>query len=395
MGLIWRSILRSRGHARLVLRDSLYLPARPRPRQQHLAAAIGWLCRSQDESGGLRGWYDVLADWSAPYPEVSGYAVPTLIRVGRFDEARRVLDWLLTTQMDDGAFPAGLAGEPTPKPAVFNTGQVLQGLAEGYRCFDDRRYFEAAVRAADWLTTVQDSDGAWRRSAYNGVAHAYYTRVAWPLADFGRLADREPYIRAAAANGDWVVSQRSANGWFSNMEMIPGTLPTLHAVAYTLEGLWRLGEVLEEERFLDSTLPAVERLLHQAETTGLAPEYGDGYRRHGRYLCLTGCAQMCVVWLAVYRRTEDARFLSVAMKVLDLLCRIQDLDNPALPIHGGLRGSYPINGQYMPLRIINWGTKFFIDALLDEQECLRSASRVQPPLRSPASGWPAWPAAAS
>ena len=47
-----------------------------------------------------------------------------------------------------------------------------------------------------------------------------------------------------------------------------------------------------------------------------------------------------------------------------------EIDRASPGMHGGLRGSYPITGGYMTLRAINWGTKFFIDALLDERECL-------------------------
>ena len=41
-----------------------------------------------------------------PYPEVTGYFVPTLYDWGEREMARTCIRWLLSIQMPDGAFPA-------------------------------------------------------------------------------------------------------------------------------------------------------------------------------------------------------------------------------------------------------------------------------------------------
>jgi len=381
--LLWWMRKRPEGHLRLVGRNLLYAAGSIKPREAYVQAGVDWLLRSQAPEGGLRGWYDMLNGWGATYPEVSGYAVPTLTRIGRVLEARRVLDWLVGLQFEDGAFPGGLTGDSEQRRSVFNTGQILQGLADGWRVFREERYLEAGHRAAQWLTRVQDADGAWRQFSYNQIPHTYYARVAWILADFDAA-----YQESAVSFGDWAMRQQDADGWFNCMEMIPGTPASLHAIAYTLEGMWRLGGMIGVSRFRESVVPFAEKLMHHMETHSLAGEYDRGYRRARGYICLTGLAQTCIVWIAAYGYTRDLRYLNVAIKGLDYICSVLDLDNPCPDLRGGLPGSYPLTGDYMPLRIINWGTKFFLDALLDEKECLSSASRNQPLHRSHSSGSP-------
>lgn len=370
LNCILRSLRLARGVRGIMIRDCLGLSGRHKVQGDHLSASIAWLKRSQEPGGGLRGWYDLFGGWSPPYPEITGYAVPTFLRAGCIDEARRCLDWLLTVQMDDGSFPGGVwTGRPQRK-AVFNTGQILQGLDYGYRHFREQKYLDAAIRAADWLCHMQDDDGAWRKHAYNDTAHSYYTRVSWPLAEFGRQVGENRHVDAAARHRDWAKTQWRDDGWIEAMEMHPGRPAVLHPIAYTLEGMWNLGLIAGEKPCLQVVERSAEVLRQHAMTDGLAGEYTEGFRQAGDYLCLTGCAQMCIVWLAIYRHRRDTRFLDVAVRVLDRMRGLQDLTNPAPEIHGGIRGSYPLTGAYMQNCIVNWGAKFFVDALLDERECL-------------------------
>jgi hypothetical protein len=64
----------------------------------------------------------------------------------------------------------------------------------------------------------------------------------------------------------------------------------------------------------------------------------------------------------------NAELRDAAARATSILIDLQDLDNPSLPLRGGLRGSYPITGDYMPWCVTNWGTKFFVDALLFQQQ---------------------------
>ena len=165
----------------------------------HLEGAMEWIRRAARIEGdrGVPARYTLAGGWLPPYPETTGYIVPTLFAYGaRTGDLRysdlgvRLAEWLLSVQLEEGAFPGGhLVG--TPPPVVFNTGQILIGLLAAFRRTGEERFLESALRAGRWLASVQDEDGAWRRCTYRDRAHAYHTRVAWPLADLGLLAGEE------------------------------------------------------------------------------------------------------------------------------------------------------------------------------------------------------------
>src|SRR4029077_21260739 len=66
-----------------------------------------------------------------PYPEVTGYFVPTLYNWGEQELARTCTRWLLSIQLPEGAFPA-----PDGVPYTFDTGQVVRGLCAALHDID-------------------------------------------------------------------------------------------------------------------------------------------------------------------------------------------------------------------------------------------------------------------
>jgi hypothetical protein len=57
------------------------------------------------------------------------------------------------------------------------------------------------------------------------------------------------------------------------------------------------------------------------------------------------------------------RFANAAFKAIDEVKRAQSLDSRSEGIRGGVPGSAPIGGAYIPSAFPNWAAKFFIDAL--------------------------------
>ena len=80
---------------------------------------------------------------------------------------------------------------------------------------------------------------------------------------------------------------------------------------------------------------------------------------------------MALIWFRLYARDGDPRLLNAALKALEQVKRAQSIHNPDPGIRGGIPGSDPIWGDYIPNRIPNWAAKFFIDALLEKERILR------------------------
>ena len=59
-----------------------------------------------------------------PYPEVTGYYIPTLLSWGEVDRAIAYGRWLLSCQHEQGCW-----GDPNVnEPYAFDTGQIIKGL---------------------------------------------------------------------------------------------------------------------------------------------------------------------------------------------------------------------------------------------------------------------------
>ena len=56
-----------------------------------------------------------------------------------------------------------------------------------------------------------------------------------------------------------------------------------------------------------------------------------------------------------------------AMRANRFNMSIQDLETSDLNVRGALKGSHPVNQEYMTYRYPNWATKFFMDGLMLEQ----------------------------
>jgi hypothetical protein len=176
-------------------------------------AAVDWLVVSweQCDRTGSAAHYSPLFGWSAPYPETTGYIIPTLWRAAdRFAEPRyaaaaeEMTRWLLTLQAREGWFPGGVWNpDRIPRPSMFNTGQILFGLLEAARRTDDWGFRSGAERAAAWLAREQDADGRWRRHAYRDGYSPSYAHVC------GRTVRCEAISRDSRIDGHRCRSART------------------------------------------------------------------------------------------------------------------------------------------------------------------------------------------
>lgn len=379
-------------HARLLLRD-LADPRSGRPSRwaddEHLHAALGWLARAQDASsdGGVAGRYSLTAGWSSSYPETTGYIVPTLLAAasepgcgGFHERAERAIGFLLRLQLPDGGFPGGEVAENTTRPSVFNTAQILSGLVAWYRATGDPRSAEGAGRAATWLVAQQDDDGAWRRHVYNDTATTYTAHASCWLAEAGLVFEERPFQDAARRHVEWVLSHVDRETGWVDLAGFDATqhgerLAFTHTIAYTLWGILMVAELLD----LPAGVRAVRRAGRAAAdligATGWLPGVLD-WRWHGRsdFACVTGTAQMALVWLRLHGRDEDTGFLEAALRAIDSAKGAQVMLRGIGNAAGAIPGSHPLWGAYLPLTYPNWATKYFADALFAKRAALSRAN---------------------
>ena len=355
--------------------------------KDYTRATVEWILEAQRATpdDGVAHSYSILeSKWKPSYPETTGYIICSLLRAANLgvydrgvlrDAAARMGNWLTRVQLPGGAFPGGHVGYKDPKPAVFNTGQILKGLTDLIREGLDVAggFSKAAHRAAQWLIDVQDSDGGWRRNLSDltsGDEFLYNVRTAWALGRYGRFIENEHAITSATKNAERVVSLQEANGWFPWMGSIRGEHPLLHMVSYTINGLCEIGALLNREEFILSALKAAEKLrtLQDPSTGTLPGQLATGFIPSVRWTNTTANAQVAIIWFRLAELTSENGWRQAASRINDFNRTIQDLDmgsnNPGR--RGGLRGSIPGNRGYGACLYMNWTQKFHLDALLAE-----------------------------
>lgn len=342
--------------------------------------AIAWLCRAQDYSttsdGGVARHFSLVHGWGPSYPETTGYIVPSVLAfashtgdAGLASRAKRMLDWLLSIQFRNGAFQGGIIGAQPLVPVIFNTGQILLGLAAGAKEFGEP-YRSSMIRAADWLVDTQDSDGCWRKypSPFAAAGEKTYdTHVAWGLLEAARVAPEKRYERAALANVEWALTHQRPNGWFSNCCLTDPIKPLTHTLGYALRGVVEAFRFSQEERFLVAARRAADGLLTALGEDGFLPgQLSSEWKPAARWACLTGTVQIASCWLLLFQATAETRYKKAAQSANRYVRRTQNIQGRP-EVRGAIKGSFPVDGEYGENQYLNWAAKFFIDSNFLEQ----------------------------
>lgn len=375
-------IRRKISHIQIILKHQFGLKEKENDNNKHLVNCINWLCRAQDESrsGGVSGGYSLEKSWLPPYPETTGYIIPTFIKYSEFtkdaqflNRAIQMADWELKIQLDNGAVRGGMG--ISEYPIVFNTGQVILGWVSIYEKTNIQKYLSAAIKAADWLLSVQDEDGCWRKFTYMNIVHSYNSRVAWSLLKVYEHSYNEIYKNSALKNIKWALSRVEENGWIQNMSFFSDDQPFTHTIAYTLRGLHESSYYFDNElkeqiqNIVFNALVNITKSFRKNNKNSLfiPAKYNNQWQgAENHYSCLTGNAQLGILFHKYYPIFNDQRFSYIYQEILESLKTVQNLSIKNTGIQGGIPGSYPIWGKYMKYIYPNWAVKFFADLLLLE-----------------------------
>jgi hypothetical protein len=376
--------------ARLAIRGRLTRALRHGPAPDTISAAstalLAWLRRAFVAGGGdaAAASYGMVAGWAAPYPEVTGYSIPTLLRyAGRSgdgtlaDLARRAGHWLARTRLESGAICKKQWHPGNTTPSVFNTGQVIDGwCALATERDADPIWRALACESGAWLLHQQERDGSWQRGAYNEVPHTYYTRVAGPLARLAVLVGDVRFAEAAHRQVAWTLCHQDADGWVHRAGFTRTEAPTTHTIAYVLEGLLSVGTLLDAPRYLEAADRAALALRRAFERlTYLPGRFDTGWRPAAAWRCVTGDAQMGLVWARLARAAGDTAYHEAAMRIADQVRCSIELRPDWLEVSGAIPGSVPRSGNYDPYAFPTHAAKFALD-LIDALVPPSSSGRV-------------------
>lgn len=345
--------------------------------------ALQWLFRGQDatpDDGVSMGYFPVsshAAPWRPSYPETTGYIIVTLLNYGKLFQDTQAIDrgwamgrWEVQVQMESGAVQGGvLVPANERKPAVFNTGMVLQGWVALLEHRWDDSLAQAAIRAADFLLADQAEDGHFRTHGpfvEQDRIKTYNVLCAWPLLRLGHLLNHNGYRDAALRSAQAAMAMQRNNGWFDHNDLTRPEIPLTHTLGYTLQGLLEVGNITEDAAMIAAVAQGLEPILAQVDRWGfLHGRFDDQWRPGSFSSCLTGSAQIAIVAYRLYQMTGKVTYRNAADKIVNFLKGLQNITTEHPGIRGALAGSYPMFlGSYMTAGYPNWATKYFLDALM-------------------------------
>ena len=279
-----------------------------------------------------------------------------------------MLDWLVSIQFPDGGYQGGMIDSQPAVPVIFNTGQILLGLASGVDEFG--QYRDAMCRAADWLVKTQEPDGCWRKHPTPFAApgeKTYDTHVAWGLLEAARIEPHKPYAEAALANVQWALRSQRDNGWFDKCCLGNPSQPLTHTLGYALRGIIEAYRFTNDTTFLQASQRTADGLLTAMHDDGFLPgRLYPNWDAAVPWACLTGTAQTAHCWLMLYQITGEVRYREAGYAANRYVRRTVKINGPSAT-RGAIKGSFPIDGKYCTYQYPNWACKFFIDSSMLEQ----------------------------
>jgi hypothetical protein len=342
--------------------------------EEHVRLAMEWLCRAHAKTrgNGVSEGYHLYHGWLPAYPETTGYIIETFCayaeRTSDYhyrDAAIAMADWLVSIQDADGALPDSYF----KKKMVFDTGQVVFGLVEAFKKTELNKFKQAAIKAADWVIAQQEVDGSWKRHAAHEIPHSYYSRVAWSLLKVHEITSADRYSESCRHNIEWCLGQQLSNGWFQKAAFTRNNQyrPFTHTIAYTIRGILEAGIYLKESRYISAAKLALDNIALQIKDSGfIAGTFDQGWKGDRRYSCLTGNAQLSISYLTLAKLLGSMDYYQRARTINKYVKSKQNCSTGNLDIRGAIAGSSPIWGDYIHFTYPNWAAKFFVDALLLE-----------------------------
>jgi uncharacterized protein YyaL (SSP411 family) len=344
-------------------------------RHDHINEAIGWLKRAQDAGAdrGVSYGTPFGHDFDVSYPETTGYICQTFVEQSQLTGDRDLLeraikmgDWEISIQLPEGAVMGGKVNDE-PAPAVFNTGMVLLGWNSLFHATGEVRFAEAARRASDWLVSLQEPDGRWLRgNSKFALADStlYNVKAAWGLCEAGAVLNEDRFVEAEIRNAEYCLARQMPNGWLPDCCLSDPQRPLLHTLAYSMQGLIGIGKVTGRSDFIHGAGRLADAQMRIMRADGYIPgRQTANFSPAANWCCLTGSAQTSIVWSELFRLSQDRRYIHAARSVNRYLMARHDIRNPDPRLRGGVPGSWPVWGDYGPFQVLNWATKFFVDAL--------------------------------
>lgn len=296
--------------------------------------AIKWIKNNTIEGKGIINNTKL----KKPYPEVTGYFIPTLIQWGYKDMAVSYAQWLCTIQKSNGAW----YDTEDIAAYIFDTAQILKGLCSVYKYYPNKEELKnATIKGCEWILSNMTEEGQLKSNIENAwgdgktFSELIHTYCLSPLVSAAELYDRPDFeFKAKKILHYYTINYRDDVLNFGLLS---------HFYAYIMEAMLDMGE----NKLVKN---AMDNIAQIQKENGAVPAYNNV-----EWVCSTGLFQLSIVWF----RLGD---FEKGNKAFEYACKLQNES-------GGWYGSYLSENNnnetntYFPDAEISWAVKYFLDAL--------------------------------
>ena len=333
---------------------------------------LNWVWQSIKPSpheGGSAAYYSLLSGWAAPYPETTGYLIPSLYDYGRALNdsqwtalANNLAHWICTLQLENGAFPGSIRNK---EPLVFDTGMILLGLLAAWEQSQEQHYLQAMEHAVQWMSSCMEPEGYWKQYCFTpGFVPAYHSRIVWALLEANKALQSDELQRLCKKAHSFHLKFFNYKYGIRDAGFFHGEPATTHTLAYTLRGVLESGQILSDLEAIEKAAFSGHTLIGFLKAKGkLAGAYDENWKGDYRFICITGHAQLSLFLARLYELTRNKDFLDGSQKLFEVVAS-SPFKFPLKGIRGGIAGSKPLWGPYQRFRWLNWAAKFYLDAAL-------------------------------
>jgi malonyl-CoA O-methyltransferase len=304
---------------------------------QRFKLAENWIINHTVENAGI----SVSSKKQVPYPEVSGYFIPTLLDWGMRDLAIQYARWLCSIQKNDGSWH----DSDDKDPYIFDTAQILKGLLAISDILPEVQ--ANIIKGCDWLLSNVNEEGrliassethcSFDNKVCNELIHIYCLS---PLIEAGNKYNCNIYVNQAKHILEYYKSAR--------MDDILDFNILSHFYAYIIEGLVDLGEI-------ELAKKAMERVSLLQKTNGSIPAY-----KKIKWICSTGLFQFALIYYKLGEKDRGDKAFKYAVS-------IQNKSGGWFGGYSGNRLLFLFTRKHQPNYFrnaeISWAVKYFLDAL--------------------------------
>lgn len=305
--------------------------------------ALGWIHNNTVNDEGII----VTTGKKVIYPEVTGYYIPSLLKAGEVDLAKKFAKKMCEIQKKDGSW----YDSDNANPFIFDTCQILKGLVAIRDIMPE--VDKNILEGIDWVFTNLHDDGhlvqpncdVWGEddTHCNDLIHIYCMS---PIIEAGKVLKRPDYVEKANIVLDYYID--------NYRDRIVNYTLFSHFYAYVIEGLIDCGR-------LDIAREAMKNFEKYRNDNGKICAYNDV-----DWVCSTATFQFAII----YYKLGDKRKGDIAY---NYMCSLQNST-------GGWYGCYTKSkadellwrikkklgltkrSLYIRQSEISWANKFYLDA---------------------------------